>query len=230
MHSSGLRQSDRRRNRWRYTRRQQFMTSSSIREIHSTWIKRQNGKNYLLSIYLGVHCNIFVHYVLFAPRLNLFSREGSPRIRAPSGSEIRPAPQLIRHLIGNVWAQIVAWEGRASASRVHALVYAWASKLIMKYRMAIGRDHHRFARPRVSRAWPPRVILYSRKKGVPAYMFANERPLLDLAFHVIPSIGDASLRDIQNKHIANEILWCLRHKIFIYTRIFAFENMAFDVT
>lgn len=107
----------------------------------------------LFIIYLlGAHCNIFMHYVLFAPRLNLFSREGSPRIRPPSGSEIRPVPQLIRHLIGNVWAQYRGM--RRTCKRI--LRASTRVRMGFKANYEISHGHWQrpplFARPRVSRA------------------------------------------------------------------------------
>lgn len=79
--------------------------------------------------------------------LTPFRKEIFCRIHPPPGHELKIwwVPELIRHLIGDVWAQHRGkpwWEGCADAPCVHTFVYAWASKLIMKYRLAIGRDHH----------------------------------------------------------------------------------------
>lgn len=159
--------------------------------------------------------------------LTLF-QEKAPQNSSPSGSEIRRAPQLIRHLIGNVWAQYRGM-GRTRKRTLRARTRV---RMGFKANYEISHGHWQrpplFARPRVSRAWPPRVVLYSRKKGVRIHV--RKRMTEDLAFNAMPSIGDANARDIQYKRIDDKILWYLTHKICACTRILIFENMAFDVT
>ena len=62
-------------------------------------------KNIATNIFSFLHVSIC--YILFSPRLNPFSREDSPQNSSPPAyaPKIRWAPELIRHLIGDVWAQ-----------------------------------------------------------------------------------------------------------------------------
>jgi len=124
---------------------------------------------------------------LFGPR-NFFWREGSPQNSSPSGSEIRRASQLIRHLIGDVWAQYRGM-GRMCKRTLRA-----RTRVRMGFKANYEISHGHWQRPPRVRA-PACVTCVTSsgrsllEEGVRIHV--RKRTTEDLAFDAMPSIGDA---------------------------------------
>jgi len=100
---------------------------------------------------------VSIRYVLFGTRLNPFLRGGSPQNSPPLACEpkIRRVPELIRHLIGDVWAQHrgMPMMGRTCECTLRARTRV-CMDLKANYEISLGHWQRPplSARPRVSRA------------------------------------------------------------------------------